>query len=298
MLCKPTQRTIRAGNLDIHVAEAGLRDAPLVLLLHGFPEFWLEWRDMFQPLVEAGFRVAAPDQRGYNLSAKPHGVAAYDLDALAGDMFRLADALEADRFSVVGHDWGAAVAWWMATPQADGGRTPELAPARLDRLVTISAPHPAIWQHGMTTDPVQRRKSQYVRQLQIPVLPEVLIRVGGYKGLEAGFRTAGRPEAFAPEIMDSYHAAWRQPGALTGMLNWYRALLRRPLPMPTQGAIETPTLVLWGDQDAFVTPQLADQSAALCREVRVTHFPSATHWLPHDEPEAVADKIIAFLKAG
>jgi pimeloyl-ACP methyl ester carboxylesterase len=279
-------RTVPAAGVDLHVVETGPADGPLVVLLHGFPEFWFEWRDLIGPLADAGFRVAAPDQRGYNLSGKPKGVDAYRLDRLADDVFAIADALGRERFQVVGHDWGASVAWWMA------GRGPD----RLERLAILNAPHPAIWKRAMTEDPEQRKKSRYVQMLRTPWLPELMVRAGGYKGLADAFKTATRQEAFGPAVMARYRKAWRQPGALTGGLNWYRALFRQELPVPAPKSLNPPTLVLWGDADAFAEPGLAEASAALCAEARVVHYPQAGHWLPHDEPEAVAKELLGFLK--
>lgn len=278
-------RAVQANGVSLHIAEAGPADGPLVILLHGFPEFWFEWRELIGPLAAAGFRVVAPDQRGFNLSGKPKGADAYRLDLLAADIFALADALGAERFQLVGHDWGASVAWWMAT----------LRPERIARLAIMNAAHPALWRRGMSEDPAQKKKSGYVQFLRLPVLPELLIKAGGYSGLAAGFKAAARPEAFSPDILSAYQAAWRRPGALTATLNWYRALFRQDLPVPAPGSLKPPTLVLWGDQDAFAEPKYAEETAALCAEARVVHFPTASHWLPHDEPEAVADQLLGFL---
>ena len=142
MTPKIDHSSVVVNGVSLHVAQAGPADGPLVVLLHGFPEFWFEWRDYFEPLAQAGFRVVAPDQRGYNLSSKPQGVAAYRLDLLADDIFALADALGRKTFRVVGHDWGSAVAWWMATRN----------PVRLERLVTMDAPHPAVWMSAVRDD--------------------------------------------------------------------------------------------------------------------------------------------------
>jgi pimeloyl-ACP methyl ester carboxylesterase len=278
-------RHIPVNGITLHVAEAGPGDGPLVILLHGFPEFWFGWREHIAPLAQAGYRVVAPDQRGYNLSSKPKGVAAYRLDVLAADVFALADALGRDRFSVAGHDWGASVAWWMAT------RRPE----RLERLAILNAPHPAVWREAMTRDPAQRKKSRYVQMLRIPALPEFLVRAGGYKGLAEAFKGAARPDAFGPDAMDAYQAAWRRPGALTATLNWYRALFAQDLPVPPPRSIPTPTLILWGDRDEFAVPEMAERSAELCANVRVEHLPAATHWIAHDAPEAVRQALLDFL---
>jgi pimeloyl-ACP methyl ester carboxylesterase len=280
------QTTIAAGGVSLNVALAGPEAGPLLILLHGFPEFWYGWREHIGPLAEAGFRVAVPDQRGYNLSAKPTGVDAYRLDRLVGDVLALADALGRERFQLAGHDWGAAVSWMVA----------ERAPERLERLVIFDAPHPALWKRAMTEDPAQRAKSRYVQMLRIPALPEMLVKLGGYSGLAKAFQTCTRPDAFTPEIMARYQAAWRQPGALTGTINWYRALFRQDLPVPAPGSLKPPTLILWGDLDPFAEPGLAEASAALCAEARVVHYPDAGHWLPHDKPEAVRREMLGFLR--
>ncbi len=286
-LTKIDHSSVVVNGVSLHVAQAGPADGPLVVLLHGFPEFWFEWRDYFEPLAQAGFRVVAPDQRGYNLSSKPQGVAAYRLDLLADDIFALADALGRKTFRVVGHDWGSAVAWWMAT------RRPE----RLERLVTMDAPHPAVWMSAVRHDAEQRRKSWYVQALRIPWLPEFLIRLGGYSGLTKALTSAARKDAFTPEILKQYKTAWQQPGALTAMINWYRAVAADNLVMPAAKSLPMPTLILWGDKDIYVGPKLAVACAALCADARVVHFPQAGHWLPHDEREAVIAQLLEFLKA-
>lgn len=280
------QRRIQAGEVTLNVALAGPEDGPPVILLHGFPEAWFGWRAQIGALAEAGFRVIAPDQRGYNLSDKPKGAASYRLDLLAGDVLALADALNLKSFNLVGHDWGASVAWWLAT----------IAPERITRLAILNAPHPAIWRREMTEDPEQRKKSGYVRMLQIPLLPEIMVRATGYKGLADAFKQSARPDAFDAEAMAAYRAAWTRPGALTATLNWYRALFMQPLPVPPAGSLRPKTLVLWGDQDAFARPELAEMSAALCAEAAVRHFPAASHWLAHDEPEAVNGALVEFLQ--
>src|SRR5262249_28516382 len=153
---------------------------------------------------------------------KPAGVDAYRLDVLATDMFGLADHLGGKVFQVVGHDWGAAVAWRMA----------ELDPDRLRRMVAINAPHAALWLSAMREDPAQRRKSAYVRFFRLPWLPELLLKRGRHGVLARAFASSRRQEAFGADVLEAYRAAWGQSGALTGMLNWYRALFRQELRLP------------------------------------------------------------------
>jgi epoxide hydrolase 4 len=273
---------IPANGVTLHCAEAGPPSGPLLILLHGFPEFWFAWRDYFAPFAERGFHVLAPDQRGYNLSDKPAGVDAYRLDAAAGDVFALADRFERERFHVVGHDWGASVAWRMAS----------LHPERMLSATMLQAPHPAVWLRAMRDDPQQRQRSRYVRILRMPWLPEMALKVGNFAALARAFQSSTRPEAFSPDTLEAYREAWRRPGALTAMLNWYRALFVDEPPMPGPGSLTPPTLVVWGDRDDFAIPQLADRSAALCVNARIRHLPQASHWTLHDAPEVVRDAIL------
>jgi pimeloyl-ACP methyl ester carboxylesterase len=279
-------RKVQANGIELHLAESGDANAPLLILLHGFPEFWFAWRDYMSSLAASGFHVVAPDQRGYNLSEKPRGIDAYELGVLADDIAGLGSALGCETFQIVGHDWGGSVAWSIASRH----------PSRLLRMVVLNAPHPAVWLHAMRTDPDQRRKSGYVSFLQLPWLPEVLLPLGRYQGLAKAFATA-RPEAFTADVMQAYRDAWRISGALTAMLNWYRAILRGPVPVPAPGTVSTPCLILWGDGDLFGIPKLADESAALCVEAEAIHLPGIGHWINHDARETVLTHLRRFLRA-
>jgi len=279
-----THRKVQANGIELHLAESGDASAPLLILLHGFPEFWFAWRNYMSSLAASGFHVVAPDQRGYNLSEKPRGIDAYQLDILADDITGLAAALGYETFRIVGHDWGGSVAWSIASRH----------PSQLERMVVLNAPHPAIWLRAMRTDPDQRRRSGYVRFLRLPWLPEVLLRLGRYQGLAKAFATAC-PEAFTADVMQTYRDAWRRPGALTAMLNWYRAILRRPMPMLAPGTLSTRCLILWGDSDLFGIPKLADESAVLCAEAEAVHLPGIGHWIIHDAHETVLAHLQRFV---
>jgi pimeloyl-ACP methyl ester carboxylesterase len=273
---------VPANGIHLNVAEAGPPDGPLVVLLHGFPEFWYSWRNQIGPLSARGFHVVAPDLRGYNLSDKPIGADNYTLDQLAADVVHLADAFTKDAFTVVGHDWGAAIGWWLA------GRYPK----RMRRLVALNASHPAIWVDAMRNDPAQKRKSSYVRFFQMPYLPEFLIRLSGSKGLAKPFRDCVRPDAFTEADIREYQKAWSQPGTLTATINYYRAILRHPPSSPAEYHIACPTLVIWGKRDAYGLPHLAEASLRLCADGRIVYFDHATHWVQHDEPERVSELLL------
>jgi pimeloyl-ACP methyl ester carboxylesterase len=273
------------NGIELHYAEAGHADAPPVILLHGFPEFWAGWKAQIPALVAAGFRVIAPDQRGYNLSGKPKGVDAYDLDRLAEDATALADHLGISKMKIVGHDWGASVVWWLATAK----------PERVERAVAINAPHPALWRKAMREDKAQRRKSWYVQMFRLPFLPEAMMKSRNYRGLSDGLLSSSRPGTFSDATFAEYRAAWAQPGALTAMVNWYRALLKKRMPAALPW-IKMPMLLIWGLDDKFGEVSGAEASLALCECGEKLLIEGATHWVHHEEPARVNAALIAFLR--
>jgi pimeloyl-ACP methyl ester carboxylesterase len=275
----------RAGSgVMLNVAEAGPENGRIVVLLHGFPEFWYGWRHQIDALADAGYRVIAPDQRGYNESDRPKRIADYDLDRLAADVIALGDGLGEKKLRVVGHDWGAAVAWWIATRHPD----------RLERFAALSAPHPAVWVDAMRTHPEQRRRSRYVTAFRLPWLPELLMRQGNFRAFAQALREAKRPDACSDADLERYRAAWAMPGAPTGMVNWYRALLARRWDLPSVDRIDVPALLIWGDDDKYGVRDLAERSLALCSRAAAVHL-DATHWVQHDEPERVNALLLDFL---
>ncbi len=276
------------GGVRLHYVEAG--DGPLVVLLHGFPEFWYSWHGQIQPLVDAGFHVVAPDMRGYNLSDKPRGWRSYDMQFLAGDVAGLIRHFGVERADVVGHDWGAMVAYGVAT----------LHPESVRRLAILNVPHPARLLAGFRTFK-QLRKSWYMFFFQIPLLPEWLLRRDGYSPIKLAMRTdrakLGLPTVFSDEMLERYVQAWSQDGALTAMLNYYRAALRQTPRAATARLrpIDAPTLVIWGDRDTALGSELAEPEARWVKDVRVEHLPEATHWVQHDAPGRVNELLVEFL---
>ena len=279
-----TTSMLALPGLRLNVAEAGPKDGLPTILLHGFPEFWYGWRRQIEPLSEAGLRLVLPDQRGYNLSGKPDGIPAYHLDRLAADVIALADAYGFARFRLVAHDWGGLVAWWVASHH----------PERIERLAILNAPHPDAFGPYIRRHPGQMLRSAYVGFFQIPRLPEARLTANGCFVLRQALLRTSRPGSFTPQDIDRYVEAWTQPGAMTGMLNWYRALrLPRPGPVPR---VTVPTLVLWGRRDHALAPGLAEASLALCDRGRIQWMPEATHWVQHDAADAVNATLIAFLR--
>jgi pimeloyl-ACP methyl ester carboxylesterase len=278
---------IRSGNGGRRLAaiDEGPTDGPLVILLHGFPEFSYAWRNQVGPLVDDGWRVLVPDQIGYNLSDKPVGLENYDIDALADDVLRLAESAGYRTFSLVGHDWGGIVAWWLALRDPD----------RIERLAILNAPHPATMTRYAMTHPTQMLRSWYILFFQIPGVPEALLRAGGYRMARRLLTGTSRGDAFSRHDLDHYQEAWSRPGALTAMINWYRALRKRRKLRSER--VRVPTMILWGERDAALEFPLALAALHRCDQGRLFRFPNATHWLQHEEPEDVNHLLRAFLSS-
>jgi pimeloyl-ACP methyl ester carboxylesterase len=188
---------------------------------------------------------------------------------------------------VVGHDWGAILAWHLA----------ERHPARLDRAAILNGPHPATLRQHLAAHPLQALRLIYFAAFQPPRLPEALLRAGGFAALAGAMRASARRGSFTAEDLRPYRAAWAQPGALTGMLNWYRAALRHPAAYGT-AQIGTPVRVIWGDRDVALDRRLVERALARCTQAEAIHLPQATHWVQHDEPETVNRLLLEFLAPG
>jgi len=277
------ERRIELPGITLNLVEAGPIDGPPVLLLHGFPEFWWGWRHQIGPFARAGYRVVVPDGRGYNLSDKPGGLSAYRLDRLVEDVVALADRLSIGRFRLVGHDWGGIVAFAVAARH----------PGRVERLAILNAPHPAVAGRVLRADPAQLGRSWYIAFFQLPRLPERLLAKDDYAWLKRALFGSGRRNTFSAEDLARYAEAWSQPDALTAMLAWYRALLRRPA--ARVGRIAAPTLILWGRRDSALGPAVATESFAMCDDGRITWFDDATHWVQHEKAAEVSAALVRFL---
>lgn len=281
---------IKVGDIQLHVVFAGPEDGEPIMLLHGFPEFWYGWHNQIPVLAEAGYRVIVPDQRGYNRSAKPSGVKAYSIGKLATDVQQLAAALGYEQINLVGHDWGAAVAWSVAS----------IYPHLLKKLIILNVPHPGVMMRAFSNlDFAQITKSWYIGFFQLPAVPEAILSRNDYQGFAQLLQRSGKPDTFSDVDIAKYREAWRQPGAITSMINWYRAMTRGDgggSLNPDKTRITMPTLILWGEQDVALEKGLAQQSVDLCDDGELIYFPNATHWIQHDEAAAVNEAIIEFVQ--
>lgn len=281
------ERTYREVNgVTLHAVAAGDPDDPLVVFLHGYPEFWYEWREYVEPFVEAGYRVLVPDQRGYNRSEKPAGNRAYRIDELSGDIVGLIGTERRASAHVVGHDWGAAVAWDLALRHPDA----------VDRLGVINVPHPTAFEETLRSNPTQLRRSWYVCFFQLPRLPEWVLGRNDYESLVAAVCEGAQPGTFDEADLERYRRAWARGGSLTAMLGWYRALVRHRSEPPRE-RVTAPTCVLWGENDRALVPEMAPKSLEYCDDATLERFPDATHWLPHERSDRVIERLLDHLEA-
>jgi pimeloyl-ACP methyl ester carboxylesterase len=291
-----THHEARLSGARLHYVAAGPADGPLVVLLHGFPELWYSWRYQIPALAAAGFRVVAPDQRGYSTSSKPSGIESYTVHRLAGDVEELIAHLGAASGSaggpgaiVVGHDWGGVVAWMFAATR----------PQLTRKLVTVNSPHPAAYRREIRGLP-QLLRAWYVFFFQIPIVPEALFGAGDGALVEQLLRIGvGRREVLDETDFGVYREALRQPGALHAMFDWYRAAARALAKDGAEtrpGPVRAPTLVIWGERDPALSLRLLDGLERWVPGVRIERIPKVGHF-PHQQAhERVNEALLGFLR--
>lgn len=287
---QPDLMTFDTGTVTLNVAVAGKPSNPPIVLLHGFPEYWAAWREVMQDLSR-DFIVIAPDQRGYNLSSKPDGVDAYRARHMVADLAALANHLSPHQpFALAGHDWGASVAYAFAFAH----------PERLSCLIIANGVHPWCFQHAIHTDPAQRLASQYINKLREPATDQRMAE-DGYRRTFRMIEGFSRADWMAGDVRAAYLDAWSQAGAMTAMLNWYRA---SPIDVPEPGVVpretflntlppdammvRVPHLVLWGEADTALRPSSLDGLDRFAPDLVVRPIADAGHWILHERPQEVA----------
>lgn len=275
---------LKANGLDFACDVAG-EGPDVALCLHGFPESRFSWRYQLPVLAEAGWRAVAPDLRGYGGSSRPSGKAAYHIDHLVADVAGMFEALGARRKLLVAHDWGAAIAWVVAMRRA----------VPLDGLIIMNVPHPTVFAELIAHYWPQRRKSWYVAFFQIPWLPEFLLRQRRADGIANAFLNMAVDKAmFPPEVLEVYRENALQPGALTAMINYYRANLGLLGEVAPQ--IIVPTLMLWGEEDKALDLKLTENYGRHVRDFTLQRFPNVSHWVQQEAPDAVNAAMLAWLR--
>jgi len=288
------QRITLPTGVALNVAIAGDPANPPVVLLHGFPESYRTWRNQIPALARDHY-VIAPDQRGFGHSSKPEGVENYTPDKPVGDLLALADHLGIGPFTLIGHDWGGAIAWMAALQN----------PQRIARLIIVNAPHPLVFQRSLFDDPAQREASQYMTAFRNPDFEKFVERIGLETFFDQSFAKYTDAALLEPE-KPAYLAEWSPPGALTAMLNWYRGSavlvpapgetperpvwLDAPFPPVTQ-----PTLVIWAMKDSALLPVQLDGLGGYVPDLTVVKVADAGHFVPWEKPELVTEAILEWL---
>ena len=288
------RRLALSTGIMMNVALAGPADAPPVIMVHGFPESHRTWRALV-PMLEGDLRLVMPDLRGFGASDKPQDVADYVTETLVADLFALADALGVDRFALVGHDWGGAIAWAAAIS----------GNSRIIRLAIINSPHPAIFQKSLIDHPAQRAASQYMNAFRTPGMEAGIARMGLDTFFDKSFTKHVELASIPQQERASYIADWGQPGALSSMLNWYRSSrIHVPLPgeefaMPDWvdhvARIKVPVRVIWGLDDAALLPVQLENIGEVGDDVELIPLPGVGHFAPWQAPDQVAAALRPFL---
>ncbi|MEE9435019.1 MAG: alpha/beta fold hydrolase [Sphingorhabdus sp.] len=284
---KISRRFIRVNGVNLELAECGPKGASgdsgkLAICLHGFPELNYSWRYQMPMLAKQGWRVWAPNMRGYGESDRPGGVRAYALDHLTQDVAALIDAAKAEsparEIMLVAHDWGAVVAWNFAIRKL----------RHIDRLVIMNVPHPMVGKREIAKWR-QFWKSWYIFFFQLPRLPERILLRRDAKAVRGAFLNMAVDKSnFTPDVLDVYAKAAQRPGAITAMLNYYRALLRhRDVAGLGDGRIDTPTLLIWGEEDTALNIHCSEGTEEWVADLQVHHLPGVSHWVQQEAPGRV-----------
>lgn len=278
---------VAANGLIFEVDKCGTGDK-LALCLHGFPELNYSWRHQLPMLADAGYEAWAPNLRGYGASSRPQGVDNYHIDRLMEDVAALIDVSGKNCVVLIAHDWGAIIAWQFAIENR----------RKLEKLIICNVPHPGPLQQAMSNGLAQIKKSWYVLFFQIPRLPEFVLGLNGAKAIGEIFRkTSVDSSMFPPEVTEVYRQNARQPGALTAMINYYRALLRGRKAVAARGMqiITVPTLMIWGEEDVALTKESTFGTEQYASDFRIRYLPRVSHWVQQEAPLQVNAMIEAFL---
>lgn len=273
------------NGLRLHFVAEGTPGAPLVVLLHGFPEFWYSWRHQIKPLADAGYYVVAVDQRGYNLSDKG---GPYDVFTLSDDIAGYIEALGySQAAAVIGHDWGGVVTWVFAARYLE----------MVQRVAVCNVPHPSTLTRTIREQYwPQIIKSWYMFFFQIPWLPEQMLSANNFQALSNAL-TVDTPGMVSIEEIDSFKQAWRQPMALTAMIGWYRALFQTRNLTGQLLTVKRPALLIWGDNDFALTTQTAEWSRDYIPGLRINYIRGGSHWIQQEHPAEVNQCLLDFLQS-
>lgn len=275
---------INTNGIKLHYVTEG--EGPLMLMLHGFPEFWYSWRHLI-PEFAQDYQVVALDLRGYNDSDKPSQKSAYVMDEFIKDIEGVIKGLGYSSCVLVGHDWGGAIAWCFAYAH----------PEMVERLIVLNIPHPAKFATGLTK-PQQLLRSSYIFFFQLPFLPELQLKLNNYQALETAFKgMAVNKDAFNQADIDAYKQAVAKPGALTAMLNYYRNMFRHGFINRSWGVLDVPTLMIWGEKDTALGKELTYGTENFVQDFQIKYIPNCSHWVQQEQPQLVIQYMREWLMA-
>ncbi len=273
---------INTNGIKLHYVTQG--EGPLMLMLHGFPEFWYSWRHQI-PEFAKDFKVVALDLRGYNDSDKPAEQSAYVMAEFIKDVEGVVRGLGYDKCVLVGHDWGGAIAWNFAYAH----------PEMVERLIILNLPHPAKFAEGLRT-PQQLLRSSYIFFFQLPWLPEMMLKSADYQPIETAFKSmAVDKSTFTQENLQAYKDAVAKPGAMTAMLNYYRNAFEQGILRQDWRVLEVPTLMIWGENDTALGKELTYGTEAYVRNFQINYIPNCSHWVQQEQPQLVNHYMREFL---
>lgn len=269
----------------LHAVEDGPEEGEIVLFLHGFPEYWYSWKKQIAYFSEKGYKIIAPDLRGYNLSDKPEGIQEYTLDKLVLDIKALIEKLNHRKIYLVGHDWGGIIAWELS----------EKFPELFYKIVILNIPHPEVTTRSLKRNLIQMIKTSYIFFAQIPWLPEKILQLSNYKILSEGMKISANKNTFSSEDLHQYRQSWKMPGSLSAMLNWYRAAKYNR--KYSGEKIQVPILLLWGEKQKFFLKRLSAESIEKCLYGKLQFIKDGTHWMHHEKSEEVNKLIYNFISS-
>ncbi|MEO1433705.1 MAG: alpha/beta hydrolase [Cyanobacteria bacterium J06633_8] len=280
----PQHDYITTNGIKLHYVTQG--SGALMLMLHGFPEFWYSWRYQI-PEFASDFKVVAPDLRGYNDSDKPLEQSAYVMKELVRDVEGMIRSLGYEKCVLVGHDWGGGIAWNFAYAY----------PQMVERLIIMNHPHYAKFSEGFRT-PQQLLRSWYVFLFQLPVIPELYVQFQDYKFIEDAFKgMAVDKSAFTKEDIDAYKNAIKKPGALSAAINYYRNVFSSQMLNQNWSILEVPTLMIWGEEDTALGKELTYGTQDYVKDFQIRYIPNCSHWVQQEQPQLVNQYMREFLIA-
>ena len=277
---------IQNENIMLETRVSGPEDGEVIILLHGFPECWNTWRHQIPQLADAGYRVYAPNLRGYGQSSKPDKVMDYHLECLITDVDAIRKESGRNKVHIVAHDWGGAIGWTYANKYSEHTAS----------LSVLNMPHLQVFLNSVWGSLRQMLKSWYIVFFQLPWLPERFLSFNNFAFFKWIMKKSSAEGSYTDRDIEILEEHWKTPGALTASINYYRAIFRKqPRETRKESRVTSPTQILWGEQDIALSTSMAEKSLEYTEGGSLTTYPDGTHWLAHDKPDEVTNRVLEHL---